>query len=181
MIDKKTPSEQKSTKKSSSNNVEDKSSIFQLCVVEDSNNESRASFDEMLNDSLKMSNRNHNQEKSMEIIIPNLPQLNVNQLTIEPKCSLDEVDSIPEISLNISVSSFTSTILTNLEQSMEKTITDLSDLVSYFWVPKIIKNLWHQKKIDKRVTNKCKQTYEVCRGSSSDTTANKINPYYLIG
>ena len=34
----------------------------------------------------------------------------------------------------------------------------------------------------KRITTLCiHHTIKVCRGSSSDTTANKINPYYLIG
>ena len=56
----------------------------------------------------------------MEIIVPNLQKLNVNQLTIEPKCSIDEADTITKISRNISINSFTSTIGTNLEQPVEK-------------------------------------------------------------
>ena len=74
----------------------------------------------MLNDSLKMSETNHNSEKLMEIIVPNLQKLNVNQLTIEPKCSIDEADTITKISRNISINSFTSTIGTNMEQPVEK-------------------------------------------------------------
>ena len=92
----------------------------------------------MLNDSLKNSQSKHNTEKSMEIIVPNLPKMNVKQLTLESKCNFDDSGTLIEISRNSGVHIFTSTIVTNSKHLVEKKITDLSDLIRYFSVPKTI-------------------------------------------
>ena len=132
--------ERKNNKKSSSyDNIEDKSSTFEL-HLEDNDNKSRTSFDEMLNDSLKYSQSKHNTEKSMEIIVPpNLPKMNVKQLTLEPKCNFDDSDRITEMSRNSGVHTFTSTVATNSKHPVENKITDLSDQIRYFSVPRTIK------------------------------------------
>ena len=95
----------------------------------------------MPNDSLKNSQTKYNTEKSMEIIVPNLPKMNVKQLILEPKFIFDESDTITEISRNMSVRTFTSTIATNSKHPVEKKITDLSDLIRYFLVSRTIKKL----------------------------------------
>ena len=77
----------------------------------------------------------------MQIIVPNLPKMNIKELRLEPKCNFDESDTITEVSRNSSVHTFTSTIATNSKHPVEKKIIDLSDLVRYFLVPKTIKKL----------------------------------------
>ena len=69
--------EQKSTRKCSSNTTHNKDEIstFHLCL-EDSENESSNSFDEMLNESLKTSQTKDTPENSMGIIVPKKPQIN---------------------------------------------------------------------------------------------------------
>ena len=150
--------ERKNTKASSSYNVEDESSTFEL-RVEDSENESHNSFDEMLNDSLKNSQTKHNKENSMQIIVPNLPKMNVKELRlpVERKCSYDESDTITEVSRNSTIHTFTSTIATNSKHPVEKKITDLSDLVRYFTVPKTIKKSVASEE-DRCMSNKIMQT-----------------------
>ena len=75
----------------------------------------------------------------MEIIVPNLPKMNVKQLTLEPKCNFDDSDTIIEMSRNSGVHTFTSTIATNSKHPVENKITDLSDQIRYFSVPRTIK------------------------------------------
>ena len=135
--------ERNSTRKYSSNtrHNEDEISTFHLCL-EDSENESSNSFDQMLNESLKTSQIKDTPEKSMEIIVPKLPQIHAKVLRLPPRSTTDE-DTSTGMSRNTSISSFRSMFGTDtdphLDQSIDKKIKKLSDVLKYFSVPKNIK------------------------------------------
>ena len=138
--------ERKSTRKCSSNSTdnEDEISTFHLCL-EDSENESSNSFDQMLNESFKTSQIKDTPEKSMEIIVPKLPQIHAKVLRLPPRSTTDE-DTSTGMSRNTSIGSFRSMFGTNtdphLDQSIDKKIKKLSDVLKYFSVPKTIKKIY---------------------------------------
>ena len=91
----------------------------------------------------------------MEIIVPNIPQMNVKELKLAPKCTTVDGETLTGMSRNTSIRSFRSMFgtWTNSDHSVERKIKYSLDLDKYFSVPKSIKNLLHQKKIDIRVIN----------------------------
>ena len=82
---------------SSKTHDKDESFTINLCSKENEN-ESCTSFDEMLNESLKMNRTIETLENSMEIIDPDLPQMNAKDLTVAPNCTTDDEDTLASIS-----------------------------------------------------------------------------------
>ena len=109
----------------------------------------------MLNESLIMSQMKEISEKSMEIILSNLPQLNVKELKLPPKYTTDDGDTLTGIFRNTSISFFRFTFGTgtNLDHLVERKMKDLPDLDEYFSIRKSIKNLFHQNKKDVQIIN----------------------------
>ena len=87
----------------------------------------------MLNESLKMSQIKDAPEKSMEIIVPNLPKINAKVLRLPPRSTTDDEDTSTGMSRNTSMSSFRSMFGTDadphLDQSIDKKIKNCTEIL----------------------------------------------------
>ena len=115
----------------------------------------------MLDESLKKSQTKDKPQNSMEIIVPKTPQINAKVLRLPPRSTTDDEDTSTGMSRNTSIGSFRSIFGTDTEshlnQSIEKKIKKVSDLMKYFSVPKTMKKSLASEE-DRRTNHKIMYT-----------------------